>query len=303
MDSAIQELLNKLSDDVKNILIVKNPDGSEKIDYSKLSKALSYAGNLQERDAIVELFLRQSINTDAKWNRIDFSVIEPYKDVLIKLCDELGLKETGNPFLVFLPKLYQKDSNIKLTRDNLIDLNNLYANNKISKEDLMGKGPDGENNILFNSNLYSFYDADIMYEYWKWLKDPENLKKLNWVEIRDANLSNNINKAADKANSQIGTRKLSMQDWAEVFNNIYFKNPETGEINAKDTLDKFLQAGSINMQQTKNKSRQRSKTKVGTGQYNQLKKDLRNSILTTYRNLSPDELHEIFTDLLNEIGY
>lgn len=298
MDNIMQELFNKLNDKMKEILLVQNPDGESKINYSRLSDALKYAGNPDEENALIEMFLRQSIETDSKWNGVNFEMIEPYKDVLLKLCSELGLKEVQNPFLVFLPEFYNQNKNVNLSRNNMIDLNNLYANDEITKEDLMAKGRDGANNILFNKNLYTFEDVDKMVEYWNWLREPANLKRLNWEEIRNLNLSNTINNVADAAIKQsIGTQSFSDEDWKDVFKNIFFVD-NTGKIQSQNTLEKLLSAGSINAKTGITDKQQKRTADV----YGDFKKALRNSLANQYRDLSAEDIKEIFADVINELG-
>lgn len=300
MDAEIQELFNKLNDKMKEILLVENPDGNSEINFSKLSEAQKYAATTDEENALVELFLRQSIATDNKWGNVTMENIEPYKDVLIKLCTELGLKEIINPFLNFLPAFYNKNANANLTRDNMIDLNNLYANDEITKEDLMGKGRNALDNILFNPELYTFQNVDKMVEYWNWLREPNNLKKMNWQEIRNLNLTNAINQVADKVVSQVGGNQLSDEDWASFLNNIFYVNGQDGKINAEATLQKLLAAGSINSDLNKNTTK---KKEVQSGDsYEDFKKALKNTINSKYKDLSADDISEIVSDVIKELG-
>ena len=300
MDTEIQELFNKLNDKMKEILLVKNPDGNSEINFSKLSEAQKYATTPDEENALVELFLRQSIATDNKWGNVTMENIEPYKDVLIKLCTELGLKEIINPFLNFLPAFYNKNANASLTRDNMIDLNNLYAKDEITKEDLMGKGRNALDNILFNPELYKFENVDKMVEYWNWLREPNNLKKMNWQEIRNLNLTNAINQVADKVVSQVGGNQLSDEDWASFLNNIFYVNGQDGKINAEATLQKLLAAGSINSDLNKNTTK---KKEVQSGDsYEDFKKALKNTINSKYKDLSADDISEIVADVIKELG-
>ena len=300
MDAEIQELFNKLNDKMKEILLVENPDGNSEINFSKLSEAQKYATTPDEENALVELFLRQSIATDNKWGNVTMENIEPYKDVLIKLCTELGLKEIINPFLNFLPAFYNKNANASLTRDNMIDLNNLYAKDEITKEDLMGKGRNALDNILFNPELYKFENVDKMVEYWNWLREPNNLKKMNWQEIRNLNLTNAINQVADKVVSQVGGNQLSDEDWASFLNNIFYVNGQDGKINAEATLQKLLAAGSINSDLNKNTTK---KKEVQSGDsYEDFKKALKNTINSKYKDLSADDISEIVADVIKELG-
>lgn len=298
MDAIISELFNSLNDKMRETLAKTQSDGSTEIDFSKLSEALKYAGTPEEETALIEIFLRQSIDTDNKWGNVTMDKIEPYKDVLIKLCSELGLKEIINPFLNFLPEFYAKNPNIDLTRDNMIDLNNLYATDVISKEDLMGKGKEKLDDIIFDSELYTFENVDKMVSYIKWLGDIRNLKRMNWEEIRNANLTGAINEVADEVMSSVGKNTLGDDDWEEFRNKLVYINGQGGKINSQNTLEKLLAAGSVNSSvNTQNKEEQR-----GNDSYNDFKKSIKNSLNTKFKDLSRDEIREIFLDIFDELG-
>lgn len=298
MDANISELFNTLNDKMREVLAKTNSDGSTEIDYSKLSEAQKYASTPEEENALIEIFLRQSIDTDNKWGNVTMDKIEPYKDVLIKLCSELGLKEISNPFLNFLPELYAKNPNIDLTRDNMIDLNNLYATDIISTEDLMGKGKEGLNDIIFDSELYTFENVDKMVSYIKWLGDIRNLKRMNWQEIRSANLTGAINEVADEVVSNIGKKTLGDDDWEEFRNKLVYVNGMGGKINSQNTLEKLMAAGSVNSSVDEPDVDEQSRN----GSYDEFKRALKNSLNTKYKDLSRDELREIFLDIFDELG-
>lgn len=298
MDANISELFNGLNDKMREVLAKTNSDGSTEIDYSKLSEAQKYASTPEEENALIEIFLRQSIDTDNKWGNITMDKIEPYKDVLIKLCSELGLKEISNPFLNFLPELYAKNPNIDLTRDNMIDLNNLYATDIISTEDLMGKGKEGLNDIIFDSELYTFENVDKMVSYIKWLGDIRNLKRMNWQEIRNADLTGAINEVADEVISSIGKKTLGDDDWEEFRNKLVYVNGMGGKINSQNTLEKLMAAGSVNSSVDEPDNGEQSRN----GSYDEFKRALKNSLNTKYKDLSRDELREIFLDIFDELG-
>lgn len=298
MDANISELFNGLNDKMREVLAKTNSDGSTEIDYSKLSEAQKYASTPEEENALIEIFLRQSIDTDNKWGNITMDKIEPYKDVLIKLCSELGLKEISNPFLNFLPELYAKNPNIDLTRDNMIDLNNLYATDIISTEDLMGKGKEGLNDIIFDSELYTFENVDKMVSYIKWLGDIRNLKRMNWQEIRNADLTGAINEVADEVISSVGKKTLGDDDWEEFRNKLVYVNGMGGKINSQNTLEKLMAAGSVNSSVDEPDVDEQSRN----GSYDEFKRALKNSLNTKYKDLSRDELREIFLDIFDELG-
>ena len=298
MDANISELFNGLNDKMREVLAKTNSDGSTEIDYSKLSEAQKYASTPEEENALIEIFLRQSIDTDNKWGNITMDKIEPYKDVLIKLCSELGLKEISNPFLNFLPELYAKNPNIDLTRDNMIDLNNLYATDIISTEDLMGKGKEGLNDIIFDSELYTFENVDKMVSYIKWLGDIRNLKRMNWQEIRNADLTGAINEVADEVISSVGKKTLGDDDWEEFRNKLVYVNGMGGKINSQNTLEKLMAAGSVNSSVDEPDNGEQSRN----GSYDDFKRALKNSLNTKYKDLSREELREIFLDIFDELG-
>ena len=298
MDATISELFNSLNDKMREVLAKTQSDGSTEIDFSKLSEALKYAGTPEEENALIEIFLRQSIDTDGKWGNVTMDKIEPYKDVLIKLCSELGLKEILNPFLNFLPEFYAKNPNADLTRDNMVDLNNLYATDVISKEDLMGKGKDKLDDIIFDSELYTFDDVEKMTSYIKWLGDIRNLKRMNWQEIRNADLTGAINEVADEVISSVGKNTLGDDDWEEFRNKLVYINGQGGKINSQNTLEKLLAAGSVNSNMNEPNKAEQSRN----GSYDDFKKALKNSLTTKYKDLSRDELREIFLDIFDELG-
>ena len=298
MDAIMSELFNKLNERMQEILAKPQSDGSIDIDFSKLSEALKYAATQEEENAVIEMFLRQSIDTDNKWGGVKYEDIEPYKDVLVKICSELGLKEIINPYLNFLPLFYTKNPNATLTRDNLIDLNNLYARDEISKEDLMGKGVEGEDNILFNPELYTFEDVEKMCTYINWLRDTRNLKRMNWEEIRNADLTGAINEVADKVLSQIGGKQLGDDEWEAFKDKITYVNGAGGKINSQNTLEKLMAAGSVNA----NIKEREKKQEVSGDSYDDFRKALRRSLATDYQDLSFDDVKEIFLDVLNGLG-
>lgn len=289
MDEEMMALFNELSDDVRSLLLVENPDGSYKINGNNFQNALDKSASVDEENKVIEIFLKNSLATDSKWKGLTWDRIEPYKDILIRICSELGLKELQNPFLVFLPEFYRQNPNADLTRDNMIDLNNLYATDELTREDLLAKGRNGSFNIIFDSNLYANENVDKMVEYWNWLYNDANRSRMNWQEVLTANLTNAINDVAESGGVS--------NDATPVINKLFYINGNDGKTNSQATIEKLLSAGSIGM--GKQKSTQNKNTQNATV-LNSLK-----SGLVKYGkqyNLTEVELKALLNDVLDELG-
>lgn len=307
MDEELMELFNGLDDVVKDLLLVENPDGTFKINGSNFKTALSKSIG-DERDIVCEIFLRHSIATDTeKWKGVTWDKLEPYKDIIIRICRELGFSEVENPFLVFLPEFYRKNRNFNLTRDNMIDLNNLYATNDLTDADLIGKGRAGTDNIIFNPNLYANSDIDKMVKYWNWLFDANNLFRMNWEQIREANLTNAINDVAEEINTKIldgewkSASDISDVKKYEFLDKLYFVTGDNrSKTNSQNTLEKLFAAGSIARNQQQNMDTA-SKTKMTN--LNVLD-TLKNTIIKAGKDfkLTEVELKALFADALDELG-
>ena len=283
MNDELNNLFNKLSDDVKSLLL----DG-DKINGNNFQRAIDLTRTPEEENAVIEIFLRNSLETDNKWSGVDWNRVEPYKDILIRICSEVGLKELQNPFLVFLPNFYKENPNANLTRDNMIDLNNLYATDKLSREDLLGKSSYGTSHIIFDSNLYANEDVSKMVEYWKWLSNQNNLAKMNWQEVLGANLSNAINDVARNDGQS--------SDGIPVINKLFYVNGEDGKTNTQSTLEKLLSAGSIG-----SKRRDRKQVKASNVDSLDSLKDLIIK-MGLEQDLTEVELKQMFADVLSELG-
>ena len=268
MDNEIQELFNKLNEKMKEILLVKNPDGNSEINFSKLSEAQKYATTPEEENSLVEIFLRQSIATDNKWGNVSMENIEPYKDVLIKLCTELGLKEIINPFLNFLPAFYNKNPNASLTRNNMIDLNNLYANDEIQR---FGEGEmsmtDGMrragaitkmvNNILSNiastkmgcmvtNHVYAttdMYSDDVIPGGQKLIFLTTQILQMNKLKLKAKDVEGGVEGAADS--DVVGIRskcKVYKSNWNKCFESVEVQIPYTTGMNPYSGLFDLFEA-------------------------------------------------------------
>lgn len=290
MSNEILELLNSLSDNIRNMLLETNDDGKTTFNGANLSNALSVA-NLDEVKIILKVFLRLLCEPKGQWQKIDYSRLEPIEDRLIKLFDEIGIKESENPYIEFIAKAVG-DNGINLDDNAIIDLINLYAKDEISYEDLAVKGNYGENHIIFNKNLYDVEDIYKVVQIWKWLSNYQNLRKMNWEEVLDADLSNAINRAASQMlqmGDQIGEDEASYYRDAIIFSN----GTPNSKINSINTLEEVLRRGAINSSIDK-KSIQ---TNIRN---NNINRDL-STLIGKYNNLSDKELVDAIRDVLH--GY
>lgn len=299
MNPELEELFNKLSDDTRNLLLVQNPSGSYKIRDNNFQNALESAKSIDEEKIVIEIFLRRLLETNAKWKNITWDKIEPYKDILIRICSELGLKELQNPFLVFLPEYYSRAKK-DLTRDNVIDLNNLYAQDFIDRADLMGKGPSKFDHIIFNSNLYANENVDKMVEYWDWLNNADNLERMNWQEVLDANLTPKINEVANELVSLLAIPNSTIKSVDSYLERLYFlRGSKRGKTNTQETLEDLFAAGSIGDKQDNGKQLSTLKNLKGPKSADDLK-----NMLVAFANkngLSETELAELFKAVIDEL--
>ena len=111
-------------------------------------------------------------------------------------------------------------------------------------------------------------------------------------------LTGAINEVEDEVISSVGKKTLGDDDWEEFRNKLVYVNGIGGKINSQNTLEKLLAAGSVNSSvNTQNKEEQR-----GNDSYNDFKKSIKNSLNTKFKDLSRDEIREIFLDIFDELG-
>lgn len=160
-----QELLNNLPSELQDL-----------IKQDKYDEALSKASSLSEEQAVATLFLE---------NEFDETELRDIKDILVKLCVELGeLKD--NKFVNFI-KEYKSNTNKNISRRGLIALNNLYAKDVIDDHNLDATDEDGSEarSVLFNSGIYDKDDIQFLVTSYYWLTNPYNVKNMNLGALAD----------------------------------------------------------------------------------------------------------------------
>lgn len=294
MNSEILGLAETLSDDVKDLLLINDNNGNIKIDGSNLSKALSIAST-KDVNTIIKIYLRLMCESKGQWKNVGWEKIKPIEDRLVKLFDEIGIKESENPFIEFIAKLCSNNQ-LTLTDDNIVDLINLYAKDEISYEDLVGKGSEGKSHIIFNHDLYASEDPYKVVQIYNWLGNINNLSKMNWHEVVKAKLSNNITNVANTLaqifDSNDSNQKIDTNNYRDFL--IYKKPQSKKNIYNINTLEELLRRGSINSELSA-KNRQSQENKVG------LKKDLLKT-LANYNDVSDAEVVRAIKDVLRGLN-
>lgn len=291
MNPEILGLAETLSDDIKELLLTNDNNGKITIDGSNLSKALSVAST-KDVNTIIKIYLRLMCESKGQWEKVGWEKIKPIEDRLVKLFDEIGIKESENPFIEFIANLCSNNQ-LTLTDDNIVDLINLYAKDEISYEDLVGKGSEGNNHIIFNPDLYKSEDPYKVVQIYNWLGNPNNLTKMNWYEVAEANLSNNITEIANTLSQAIENKQQI--ESSNYRNGLIYKDPESKKnIYNINTLEELLRRGSINSEISA-KNRQSQENRAG------LKKDLLKT-LANYNDVSDAEVVRAIKDVLRGLN-
>lgn len=227
----IEELLNSLSEDTKKL-----------ISDNKWSEAIDKATQ-NEINIIAELYLRHLCEKGNQWESIGWNKIEPIKKVLIKWIKELGLRESQNPYMQFIPAFYSIDSNKSrtLTENNCIELNNLYADRVLDFSDIAGTGVNGLEHIIFNQNLYNFNmnDLDFIVRAYETLSSKNFIKKLNLDAVKQQLIRYKHESNANYIDSNADNVKA-------IRNAILYKEPtksQTSEIFDKTVIEDILSSG------------------------------------------------------------
>ena len=223
-----------------------------------------------EMDAFIELFLQ-------KWfvkKGIQLGDWEKAKNMLIRIIREVGVDERTNPFLSFVEK-YNERNKKGLSSEDLITVNNAYANEILDYQDVSGTGHAGNKHIIFNPSLYdrSGDEQDKLVEIYEQLSDDNYLSKLNLNMIANAFPDTQF-KALSKTKSKDKIRNLLMFEDG---------NPDNDVLSLQD-IQGGLQAGlgyKYNKDETKDGRDKREKD-------------------SKLKNISKSELKRIFRDLDSE---
>lgn len=206
------------------------------------TEAFATTRNQTQRNAEIDLFVD--------------TTMKPYKnnllpgiDIIRSIIQQLGFKETENPYLKFIQKFFKSNSSVQITREGWIALNDFLANDIITESVLFGTGHDGDKHLVFNPYLYTTSEfknstknlLQIMKDY-EYLSKKENIENLNMKAIYQA--PSNPFKQQIKALNLVFTGEGKIigtvtNDIAKKIRNIFiFKDPNNpmGELNDIQTL-------------------------------------------------------------------
>ena len=244
IESVIKDNEKILSQEILDLFNVKDNKGIyNETDWEKI---YDLAKSDQERRAIVKIFLsdlceRQNINE---------KVFDDGFEVLFKLFDELGFKESNNPYISFIKVFYNLNNDTSLSQDDWIDLNDWYANDLIDASDLKGSGFDRKDHLIFNKNLYvdssvSSHKDDYL-EYYQTLSTSYGINELNLYAMATYNGSPYKDLVKFTKDGKDGTGKFQEGDFREVRNIIFFKNlssPVKGGLHSYNEVNKAIELG------------------------------------------------------------
>lgn len=126
-----------------------------------------------------------------KWFEKNNIVSDNFKDaknMLTRIVQEVGVDEGTNPFLSFL-RNYSTNNNKGLNSNDLVTVNNAYADKILDFQDVAGNGHAKINNIIFNPDLYQSFNGeeqDRLVEIFEELSDNSYLSDLNMELIKDS---------------------------------------------------------------------------------------------------------------------
>lgn len=101
------------------------------------------------------------------------NALKPITETLIKILRQLGLNENTNPFIKFIELFFKGEDKPLLNNNNMICINNLYANKIINDRVLKGLSEDQTEHPIFSRNLYQQGNKDIEYiiKCYNWLSN------------------------------------------------------------------------------------------------------------------------------------
>lgn len=225
------------------------------IENGKWDEALNLSASYQEDINIIKIYLRSMTLDTNIWSTVGWDKIQPIEDLLSKIFQQLGLSESSNPFIKFI-NIFLSISENKLTKDNIIFLNNLYASSVIDFGDIAGIGPDKTSHIIFNSYLYTLSnsDAEFMVKAYEWLSIEYNLTKLNFLSLThvgNVNIPDNYKKLS-KYSKGVSTINVN-----EIRNTVIFiskSNFKKSRLHTPQEVENFLTITSQTSKQGSHKS-------------------------------------------------
>lgn len=249
---SIDTLKSKLNPIMVSIMNDSVGGSSDWSNSDKWSDANNSSDSVETSNALIEIFIQYACKS---WG-CTLAQLDPGKDILISLIDQLGFKDNENPYLKFMKTFFSgSGKGVTLSEDDWIKLNDWYANEVIEASDLMGTGRDRENHIIFNPYLYSqkgniSSDMDNMVEAYSYLSEPNNVSKLN---LYAAATFNGSPYGALKSYTSGGTRgsgKITdSSKYKEVRNIIIYKDPTNvmGPLHTLYNVKKAINIGDTNI--------------------------------------------------------
>lgn len=224
-DKIINDFKN-LPDDIKSLMPQEG-----KISESDYANALSKAHDESQRVALIHLFLLNN------YEKV-IPNLDDCMDILTHIFSDVGITESTNPFITFIKfvKADASSSSKILTKDNLIMLNDLYADNEIDFNDISGYSNERRDHPIFKSGFYDSSDPEFLLDSYNFLSKPYNLRRLNYDSIVDSSKidDNNLKEFIkgkyyhnDKAVSSIGDNDAQELRQAFMQQGKGFKDPNT----------------------------------------------------------------------------
>ena len=161
------------------------------------------------------------------------------KDVLVKLCVELD--ELDNHFMRYIDVFNDVPS-----RGMMVALNNLYASDVISDNDLDGSGKDGIYSIIFDKSLSDMnYASDIEFlvKSYYWMSQKNNLKKMNIKALNDLAIKEQYAKLQDATNQIISQGGSVDYKLDKVLRDAIIYD-DSGKVRTKQDIEKILHTSS-----------------------------------------------------------
>ena len=253
-----------------------------------------------ERSALSELFLIKTMG-----NYLPY--LTEGRDIVISWVNQLGFKKINNPYLEFIPKFFSVQGNAnKLTRDGIIVMNDMYANELVDEADMMGTGKEGMKHIIFDGGEEGLYhntsqgmqSATTMLQvidYYNYLSNQSNVIKLNLGAIVSYTPDKNpyVKQENIKGQDVVTLKGIEIdnnliknkEDWNKVRDAIIYKEGNFGALETFYWIDTAMKLGSNANQQSANKNRvDEIVNNIKDGRYTE------------------DELKQIF-DELKSLGY
>lgn len=255
----VAELISGFTDDMKQKL--QDGAGSATIDWNEpegyFKQGVSNArwsdafnsSSGHNTDNLVKLFIQCRMIPDIVSER----QLDEWGDLLIGIIRQLGFTSADNPFIGFLQYM-RKEAKVDLTRDDVILVNNLWADGVIDGSTISGKGPDKREHIIFNPALYSSTE-NVSDDRYNIVKSYDRLSDL--YVVRQLNLDAIVNVMPKSSAQRAALRQLTAGSSAEKHSSHYtgtnyrdvrdliiYKSPDKHTINQYYNIKKWLDAGS-----------------------------------------------------------